>query len=188
MQLSYVAVLILLAANSNASLCNEDVTQFDNLVCNLVEIAVKKLIPGSGTALFFISKFYSFNDKTAWDGCKKEAESLFQDKIDTSKLQTIENWHSSMIHRVSTCSHKSDVTMKRNCLRNLQEDLSGFEPHFRGSTTKQKAMFLKYYQIYVVTYYAISDMLIKIADTAVLKNSIQKDIKMKSQIFQKYLP
>ena len=126
------------------------------------------------------------NDRTAWDDCKKQAQALVQEKIDRAKLQTIETWHQSMVRRFDTCSHKSDVALKRGCLRNLQEDLSGFEPHFRGSSTKQKSMFLKFYQIYVMTYYAVSEMLMRISDSKT-KSSIQKDIRMKSAIFEPYM-
>jgi len=143
-------------------------------------------VPGSDLVLFFMGKFYSMDDRTAWDECKKQAQALVQEKLDHAKLQSIETWHQSMVRRFATCSHKNDVALKRGCLRNLQEDLSGFEPHFRGTSIKQKSLFLKFYQIYVMTFYSVSEMLMRISDSKT-KASIQKDIQMKSAIFAPYM-
>ena len=112
-------------------------------------------------------------------------EKMSKNTLDGLKWRTIDSWHKSMIARVKTCSVKTNKDDKCLCLRNLHEDLAGFEPQFRGYTRKEMALFLKYYDIFVITYLSVSDQLEDLADENLI-NSTKRDIAMKAKIFLNY--
>lgn len=91
-----------------------------------------------------------------------------------------------MTSRIDTCQAKLNLNIKKSCFKNLQEDLSGYEPRFRGNTMRETAQYLKYYDIYIITFISVSDILKNLSDST-LKASIDRDVSLKAKIFVDYL-
>ena len=143
-----------------------------------------KAVPQASVALHFIDKFYDAQS-TTWGDVRKDVEKYVYESLDGLKWKSIDSWQKSMIARVKTCLVKTDKDDKRFCLRNLHEDLAGFESQFRGYTRKEMTLFLKYYDIFVITYLSVSDQLEDLADENLI-NSIKRDIAMKAKTFINY--
>lgn len=172
---------------AHASLCPSDIRKFENLLCQAVEYTLPGYIPGGNVAHHFIDKYFSSVNAPSWKANKESVEKLINEKIDQTNLRRVTTWHDSMVSRIATCNVKQNKELKSDCYQNLQEDLSGFEPHFRGRTKKEKALFLKYYQVYVVTYLSISKLFKDLCEEDYVKKSIDADISTKAKIFKEYL-
>lgn len=178
--------LTILCYSVKATLCPSDLSQLPNLLCHVVKVMFPKFVPGSGPAIYFVDKLFTTGDTNVWDGIKTDVEKYVGEKFDGYKTKQLNIWHQSMVSRLHTCTSKVDVRFKRSCLQNLQEDLSGYEPKFRGQTDRENALYLKYYDIYVVTFLSVSNMLKSISNTT-RQASIDRDVAIKARIFEKHL-
>ena len=189
-------IIIFISSSTNAGICGS-ITSLKNILCHILKyyfpIAVPqatvalhfidKAVPQASVALHFIDKLYDAQS-TTWDNVRKDVEKYVEESLDSLKWRNIDSWQKSMIARVKTCSVKTDKD-DSSCLRNLHEDLAGFEPQFRGYTRKEMALFLKYYDIFVITYLSVSDQLQDLADEN-LTVSTRGDIAMKAKMFINY--
>ena len=161
----------------------------DSLVHSYLCLVTRQLVkkaPVGGYLLDVVDHFFGGKDPTAWDQVKEEVEKHVQSKFDQYTIKTMDRWKHSMSARVQSCRLKTDLKIKISCYKNLQEDLSGYEPLFRGSNVKEVSMSLEYYDIYAATFMTVSNHLRNISGP-VLRKSIERDIKHKAKIFSDYI-
>jgi len=160
----------------------------DRSVMAYLCLAGRKLLdqaPAGSVVISILDHFYG-KTPTAWDMVKDEVEKLIDSKFEAHKINTLQVWQHSIASRIASCKLKVNKNIKVSCYKNLQEDLAGFEPIFRGTTLKEKSMFLKYYDIYAATFMSVSYLLRNIS-TPVLQTSIERDIKHKAKIFSDHM-
>ena len=142
-------------------------------------------VPAAAVLVFALDYWFGI-DPQPWDLVKKDVEKLIDEKFDAYTIKSMNQWHQSMSNRVQSCKRKINPAIRLSCYKNLQEDLSGYEPLFRGATTREIAMSIKYYDIFVTTYMSVSHVLRNMSGPA-LQASIDRDIKFKAGVFANYL-
>jgi len=190
--------LFLLVITSNFQLSDGDGMIKDKQICRwrfnknptvaFLCMAVRTMIDVAPAGPFFLFVLdYVFGTKaTAWDIVRKDVEKYVNSKFDQYTIKTLNVWQRSMAARVQSCKYKTDQTFKISCYRNLQEDLAGYEPLFKGDTAKEKAMALKFYDLYVTTYMSVSVLLKNISEPA-LQASIDRDVIRKARLFSSHM-
>ena len=191
-------LLFLLVITSNFQASDGDGMIKDKQICRwrfnknpttaFLCMAVRTMIDVAPAGPFFLFVLdYVFGTKaSAWEIVQKDVEKYVNSKFDEYTIKTLNTWQRSMSARVRSCKYKTDMTFKISCYRNLQEDLAGYEPLFQGDTAKEKAMALKFYDLYVTTYVSVS-MLLKNISGPALRASIDRDLTRKAKLFASHM-
>lgn len=153
--------------------------------------------PGGNTALYIINKFLERSQdqnspiaNSQWDRLRDDVTQYLDDSLSPSSFRNIRGKLEGFRVAYQHCSASTTGSAKTSCLHNLLLIMLAAEGTFKGHTTREKSLLLKYFDRFTILFNAITHLFKTSYDTDPPVNGtidIDRTIRSRQCSFYRYI-